>query len=248
MELERPPPSYAIDTVEALGQRGSGSRIFLPRRRRQRRAACRPGIASPELAKLVQFVVLDRTGLNTAHPYPAIRRHLDISATDIRNRVASGRSIRYLVPPAVEDIIRDRQLYREPSEITAENLAKTCADLAANKKAEDIVVLDLRGISTFTDFFVICSGTSEPHLKAIAGEIEGRLKDDHGVRASFGRWISGEPMDRARLHAGHRARLPPRKTRVLQPGRSWGDAPVWLGSRRTDAVNFPRRRPVLLRS
>jgi ribosome-associated protein len=44
------------------------------------------------------------------------------------------------------------------------------------------VVLDLRGISTFTDFFVICSGTSEPHLKAIAGEIEGRLKADLGLR------------------------------------------------------------------
>jgi ribosome-associated protein len=44
-------------------------------------------------------------------------------------------------------------------------------------------VLDLRGISTFTDFFVICSATSEPQLKAIAGEIETRLKEDHGARA-----------------------------------------------------------------
>lgn len=44
------------------------------------------------------------------------------------------------------------------------------------------MILDLRGISSFTDFFVICSGTSEPHLKAIAGEIEQRLKDDHGIR------------------------------------------------------------------
>ena len=45
------------------------------------------------------------------------------------------------------------------------------------------MVLDLRGISTFTDFFVICSATSEPHLKAIAGEIETRLREDHGIRA-----------------------------------------------------------------
>ena len=43
------------------------------------------------------------------------------------------------------------------------------------------MVLDLQGISSFTDFFVICSGTSEPHLKAIAGEIEERVKRDHGV-------------------------------------------------------------------
>jgi ribosome-associated protein len=68
-------------------------------------------------------------------------------------------------------------------EIEPETLAKLCAELAANKKAEDIVVLDLRGISTFTDFFVICSGTSEPHLKAIGGEIETKLKQDHGIRA-----------------------------------------------------------------
>ncbi len=46
------------------------------------------------------------------------------------------------------------------------------------------MVLDLREISTFTDFFVICSGTSEPHLKAIAGEIEVRLREGDKVRPS----------------------------------------------------------------
>jgi nicotinic acid mononucleotide adenylyltransferase len=59
-------------------------------------------------------VVLVRSGLKTEHPYRTIRRHLDISATNIRNRVATGRSIRYLVPPPVEKIIRARQLYMEP--------------------------------------------------------------------------------------------------------------------------------------
>ena len=43
-------------------------------------------------------------------------------------------------------------------------------------------MLDLRTISTFTDFFVICSATSEPQLKAIANEIETRLKEDHAIR------------------------------------------------------------------
>ncbi len=44
------------------------------------------------------------------------------------------------------------------------------------------MVLDLREISTFTDFFVICSAASEPQLKAIAGEIELELKKAHQVR------------------------------------------------------------------
>ena len=112
MEVERPSPSYAVDSVETLRQREPNAELFyliggdniarLPTWHR-----------FPELSKLVQFVVLDRSGLNTAHPYPTVRRHLDISATDIRKRVASGRSIRYLVPPAVEEIIRQRQLYLE---------------------------------------------------------------------------------------------------------------------------------------
>jgi ribosome-associated protein len=51
-------------------------------------------------------------------------------------------------------------------------LAKLCAAAALDKKADDVLVLDLRGLSSVTDFFVIVSGTSEPHLKAIADEIE----------------------------------------------------------------------------
>ena len=57
-------------------------------------------------------------------------------------------------------------------------LAKAAATLADDKRAEDIVILDLRGISTITDFFVICTGTSNPHLKAIRTEIAGKLKED----------------------------------------------------------------------
>ena len=51
--------------------------------------------------------------------------------------------------------------------------------------------LDLRGISSFTDFFVICSGTSEPHLKAISGEIQDRLKKEHGVTPQA---VDGYPL------------------------------------------------------
>lgn len=49
--------------------------------------------------------------------------------------------------------------------------------MADSKKATEITILDLRGLSTMADFFVICSATSEPHIKAIANEIELKLRE-----------------------------------------------------------------------
>ena len=57
------------------------------------------------------------------------------------------------------------------SPLSGLDLALGCARAAAEKKAEDILVMDLRGISTFTDFFVLCSGSSEPQLKAIGSAV-----------------------------------------------------------------------------
>ena len=113
MELRRSSPSYAIDTVEALRQSLPDAEfVYLIGEDNVGHLATWHRFA--ELSKMVQFVVLARSGVKTEHPYRTIRRHLDISATRIRNRVATGRSIRYLVPPAVETIIRDRHLYMEP--------------------------------------------------------------------------------------------------------------------------------------
>ncbi len=64
----------------------------------------------------------------------------------------------------------------------SKTLALLCRTLADNKKAEDLVVLDVNKISSITDYFVIASGTSEPHLRAIAEEITETLKADHDVR------------------------------------------------------------------
>lgn len=65
----------------------------------------------------------------------------------------------------------------------AKKLALLCRELADNKKAENIVILDVSKISSITDYFVIGSGTSEPHLRAIVNEIEDKLRDDYGVKA-----------------------------------------------------------------
>jgi nicotinate-nucleotide adenylyltransferase len=111
-ELKRPPPSYSIDTVLQIRERAPRAELFWLI------GADNIGDLNKwhrfqELKKLVQFVVLDRACSRMESSYPVIRRNIDISATDIRNRVASGRSIRYLVPRAVEEIIRCEKLYRE---------------------------------------------------------------------------------------------------------------------------------------
>ena len=111
-ELRRPPPSYTVDTIEQIRQREGNAAIYcligednVDRLTKWRRFA--------DLEKMVRIVVLDRSGQQPRHAYPVIRRKIDISATEIRKRVATGRSIRYFVPPAVEEIIRREKLYLE---------------------------------------------------------------------------------------------------------------------------------------
>ncbi len=110
-ELHRPPPSYTIETMEEL-TRAQAARFFyfigsdnLERLETWRRI--------DDLRALAEFIVLDRTGSSADSPYRTIRRPIDISATEIRKRVAEGRSIRYLVPLAVEEIIQRHQLYQD---------------------------------------------------------------------------------------------------------------------------------------
>lgn len=67
-------------------------------------------------------------------------------------------------------------------EMDSKKLAQLCWEYADNKKAENIVVLDVRELSSVTDYFVICSGTSEPHLRAISDEISDRLRSEHDLR------------------------------------------------------------------
>ena len=64
----------------------------------------------------------------------------------------------------------------------SKKLARLCRDFADNKKAENIVILDVRDLSSVTDYFVIASGTSEPHLRAIVDEITDRLRDEYDLR------------------------------------------------------------------
>lgn len=61
-------------------------------------------------------------------------------------------------------------------------LAIACAKAADEIQAENIRVWDMRGISSITDYMVVCSGSSMPHLRAIMRDVGGRVQELHGVK------------------------------------------------------------------
>ena len=99
-----------------------------------------------------------------------------------------------------------------------------CAHLALDKKALDLLILDVQQQSSFTSFFIICSGTSDRHVQAIASHIEASGKQAgvytlgmEGFRE--GRWILLDYGDIV-IHIFHE---PVRKFYDLE--RLWKDAP-----------------------
>lgn len=133
MELQRPGPSYTIDTVLAFrGQFGPGTEFFwiigadslpdLPSWRRitelvklaQIVTAARPGWQPPNTDTLAAIVGLDAARSLLKHCCPTAE--IDISSTDIRSRLQAGLSIRYLVPSEVASYIHLHQLYSFHSE------------------------------------------------------------------------------------------------------------------------------------
>ena len=83
----------------------------------------------------------------------------------------------------------------------SEALADRIAQIASDRKAIDIRVLDLRGVVGYTDFFVVCSGNTERQTKAIHDAIHQELKDTEGLLprraegAREARWILLDYLD-----------------------------------------------------
>ncbi|MBM9520530.1 ribosome silencing factor [Desulforhopalus vacuolatus] len=69
-----------------------------------------------------------------------------------------------------------KKIKEEYRELPGEELAQICAKAALAIKAQELVILDVRGLTTFTDYFVIMSGTSSRHVQALAESVEGQLR------------------------------------------------------------------------
>ena len=133
--------------------------------------------------------------------YPREITALDISSTRIREFLANGRSVqvpfagsgRSLYPP-------ESTLRHEGSRIdrltpsSSKEKAFLCAQAVLDRKAIDLVILEVKDLSSFTDYFLICSGNSDRQVQAIASHIEEKLAKK-GIRPlgmegkREGRWI-----------------------------------------------------------
>jgi ribosome-associated protein len=112
------------------------------------------------------------------------------------------------------------------SALTPEDLVRAIVDYAADRKAIDIVQLDLRGMIGYTDYFVICSGGTERQTKAIHDAIYEGMKSAHGrlperVEGLPGaRWILMDYLDVV-VHV-----FVPETREYYRLEQLWGEAPA----------------------
>lgn len=108
-----------------------------------------------------------------------------------------------------------------------DELLKHCAAFAFEKKAVNVVSIDLRGISPVADYFLICNGNNTPQVKAICDHIDEKMEDEFGIRPlrvegyRDARWIL---MDYGTLIV-HIFQGEEREFYSLE--RLWGDAPAY---------------------
>ena len=150
----------------------------------------------------------------------------DLASTAIREKLAAGRTPAG-VPEKVLDYIRQRRFYmneeKKAVKPTAKELACFCANVADQRKGTDIVVLEMKELSAIADYFVICTGTSAPHLRAISENIQKEAKEKFDFRGKIdgtpeSNWIIVDMGD-VMIHI-----FTPESRMTYQLEDLWGDA------------------------
>ncbi len=195
LEVDRPGPSFTVDTLEALHTKAPDNELYLivggdvaaglpswrepervlslarlavakrrgtarnGRRRGPRRSrGRRPGGILPHAP--------DRDLLDDAAPARAVQASRSPTSCPTRSRATSTNTV------STED---------PHSDSTPEEIAQAIAAYASDRKALDIVQLDLRGMISYTDYFVICTGRTDRQAKAIHDAIHLGMKGDHAM-------------------------------------------------------------------
>ncbi len=105
---------------------------------------------------------------------------------------------------------------------SARRLARSIAVLALDKKAEDVRILDLRGLTDVTDYFVLCTGAVDLHIRAIANAVEDGIPERAWHREGYKslQWVLLDYVDVV-VHI-----FQPEARAFYGLERMWGDADV----------------------
>ena len=101
--------------------------------------------------------------------------------------------------------------------VTVAELAQRAASILLDRKANDVVLLSLKGVSDMTDYFLIASGTSDTHVRALGNAVLEDMKKETGQTAHH-----VGPLGAARLRRLRRARVPSHAAQLLPDRASVG--------------------------
>lgn len=195
LELDRPGPSYTVDTLEALAEREPGPAWILVLGSDQLAAFPR-WKAAERILELASLAVCPRPGFSLEVPSAFQARlrpawsgaagelvllpssDLELGSTDLRSALAEGRRPEGL-PPSVGAFLQRENLYRKTApgaRMTLDPRLATLVEAARSKKAFRIRLLDVHGVASFTDTFAFMSGGSDRQNRAIAEAVEEQLR------------------------------------------------------------------------
>lgn len=223
-EIQRGGLSYTIDTLRSLRKTTEAKDLFLiigmdnfeelPNwkefseiiKEANLVVTSRPGFALPHSAEdlpeafrsLVVEFDFNFIELKTGRNIQFISlKDVEVSATEIRKRLRSKRSVEKYLPLSVEHFIREQGLYQPIGDRIGdtEKFVQFCAEELFEKKAVNVKGFDLRGLDAPSDYVLVASGTSTRHATALAESVARKVKEEYGVHPQSiegvdeGRWV-----------------------------------------------------------
>jgi nicotinate-nucleotide adenylyltransferase len=224
LELDRGGVSYTIDTLKALEATEPDSDFFLIigldqfgkfdewkdfaelLERADLVVTSRPGLDFPATAERfppgIRSSIEDFDGrqaiLKGGHTIHFIRlQDVEASATEIRKKIRLGQAVHHLVPPGVEEFIRETHLYESIAKDIGDfaKFTEFCAAHLKEKGGIQVKAFDLTGMSAPTEYTLITSGTSTRHATSLAESLVKEVKKEYGIwpqgfeGQQEGRWI-----------------------------------------------------------
>ncbi|MFN8791798.1 MAG: nicotinate (nicotinamide) nucleotide adenylyltransferase [Bdellovibrionales bacterium] len=223
-EIKRGGVSYTIDTLQAFRKKYEAEDLYLILgadhletfdswkdyrqilKETNLIIATRPGFEIPsskeKLPRYLQEFVLEYdfnyVELTTGRNLQFIRLpDVDVSASELRKKIRSGRPVEKFLPLSVESYIRDLGLYRLGKDKVSdyEKFTEFCAHQLFSRKAINVKGFDLRKMSAPSEFAIVTSGTSTRHASSLAENLVQAVKDEFRIHPlsleglEEGRWV-----------------------------------------------------------